>query len=121
MNYNLKGTNLSITPEIRDYLERKLAGLDKFIADKDAARADVELQYLPDEERMYRAEVMLSDPHMKASLRAQARGQTLHEAIDIATGEVSVELARAKKKHLHLLRRGSGKVKDILRGFRDRF
>ncbi len=121
MNYNLKGTNLSITPEIREYLEKKLASLDKVVDERDAARADVELEYMQGEEKTYRAEVMLGEPHMRLSLRAEARGVALHEAIDLAVGDILGELTRAKKKRRHMLRRGAGKVKDILRGFRDRF
>ena len=121
MNYNLKGTNLSITPEIREYLEKKLGALDKLLVEKDIVRADVELEFLRDEEKMYRAEVMLHDPHAKAPLRVEARAEALHGAIDLAEGELFAELSRAKKKRVHLLRRGAGQVKDILRGFRDRF
>ncbi len=51
MNYNLKGTNLQITPEIREYLEKKLGNLDKVLFEVETARADVELQYLRDEEK----------------------------------------------------------------------
>ncbi|HVV39119.1 MAG TPA: ribosome-associated translation inhibitor RaiA [Candidatus Paceibacterota bacterium] len=121
MNYNLKGTNLSITSEIREYLERKIGSLDKLLSDTDAARADIELEFLKDEEKMYRAEAMLHDPHTKVPMRAEARGTTLHEAIDMVAGELFSELSRAKKKRVHLLRRGAGHVKDIIRGFRDRF
>ena len=120
MNYNLKGTNLSVTPEIREYLEKKLASLDKLLADKDVVRADIELEFLPGEEKMHRAEIMLHDPHTKAPLRAEARAEMLHPAIDIAVAEIFAELTKAKKKRTHLLRRGAGQIKDIMRGFRDR-
>ncbi|HWB34076.1 MAG TPA: ribosome-associated translation inhibitor RaiA [Candidatus Paceibacterota bacterium] len=120
MNYNLKGTDVHITDEIRSYVEKKLGGLDKFLSDVSAARADVELQYSRDEEKTYRAEVTLHAPEFAESLRAEARGAALHEAIDLVEGELFRELTKRKKKRIHILRRGAGKIKDILRGFGDR-
>jgi putative sigma-54 modulation protein len=117
MNYNLKGTELSITPEIREYLEKRLSSLDKFLTNKEAARADVELEFLPGEERFYRAEVTLHDPGQK-SARAEARGGALHEAIDLVMGELSGELSRGKKKRLHIFRHSAVRVKEFLRGWR---
>ena len=121
MRYNLKGTNLAITPEMREYLEKRLASLDKFLSDQGAARADVEFEYAIGEEKKHRAEFMIHNPGQGAPLRAEARGNTLHEAIDVAVGDVFRELTRAKKKRVHVVRRGAAKVKDIIRGFRDRF
>jgi ribosomal subunit interface protein len=122
MHHNLKGTGIDISAEIRTYVEKRLAAIDKLLGEG-AARADVELQYLESEEKTYRAEFMLHyAPHGAAdtTLRATARGKTLSEAVDIATEELRLELSRAKKKHIHALRRGAGRVKEFLRGWRDR-
>lgn len=121
MNYNIKGTSIDITPELRGYVEKKIGALDKFVSNIDAARADVELHFASGEEKKYRAEIMLHDPVLPSPLRAEARGSAMHEAIDIAAGDLFQELTRNKKKRLHNLRRGAGKVKDFIRGFRDRF
>ncbi|HVZ75908.1 MAG TPA: ribosome-associated translation inhibitor RaiA [Candidatus Paceibacterota bacterium] len=118
MNYNIKGTGLEVSDEIRLYVERKLSGLDKLVRDADSARADVEVEYSVGQEKKYRAEVMLHSPKLAQPLRAEARGDALHEAIDLVEGELFHELARQKKKRMHLIRRGAGKIKDILRGFR---
>ena len=119
MNYNIKGTGVSITPEIREYLEKKLAALEKFVVQKDLARADVELQFLQGEARMYRAELMLHG--QEKILRAEARGTTLHEALDLSVGDMTREVTQLKKKRIHVVRRSAAKVKDMLRGLRDRF
>ncbi len=121
MNYNIKGTDISITPELRSYVEKRLSTLDKFLSDLASCRADVELQFLVGEAKTNRAEMTIHDPALGSPMRAQARGSAMHEAIDIAAGELFQELTRAKKKRIHLLRRGAGKVKDFVRGFRDRF
>jgi ribosomal subunit interface protein len=114
MQYNLKGTSLDLTAEVRGYIEKKLNRLDELVHD-DAARTDVELAYLESEEKTYRAELMLHDGFV---LRAVARGQTLHEAVDVAFGELYTELTRAKDKKRSLVRRGAVRAKEFIRGWR---
>jgi len=117
MHYNVKGTGVPITDELRGYIEKKLATLDKFVYNESGARVDVECEFMASQERQYRAELMLQD---KTQLRAEARGTTLHEAIDIAAGELVEGLTRAKKKRLHTLRHSAFKVKEYLRGWRSK-
>ncbi len=118
MNYNIKGTGLTLTDEIRSYLEKKLAHVEKFVQNPSASRADVELEYLSSEAKTYRAEVTVHEPSLKQPLRAVATGSTLYEAIDKVEGEISSELTRNKKKKLQNFRRSAVKVKDFLRGLR---
>lgn len=120
MNYNVKGTGIDITPEVRAYLDKRLAHLDKFSADLSTARADVELEFEVSQEKRYRAELMFREPGLPAPLRAEARGEALHEAIDLAAAELFREMTREKKKRLHIWRRGAARVKEYLRGWRDR-
>ncbi|MDB5224532.1 MAG: ribosomal subunit interface protein [Candidatus Adlerbacteria bacterium] len=115
MNYNVKGTHVTLTAEIHDYLDKKLAILDKLIQGNVAARVDVELEYLQDEAKMYRTELMLHDGSV---WRVEAQGSTLHEAIDIASAELFNELTRAKKKKMHVFRHSAVRVKEYLRGWR---
>jgi putative sigma-54 modulation protein len=118
MNYNVKGTEVVVTPEIRAYLEKKLSRLEKFFT-HDAARADVELGYMVGEAKTYRAEIMLYEPGL-SPLRAEAEGGALYEAIDKAAGDIFIELTRGKKKQQHIFRRGASRIKDYIRGFRSR-
>jgi ribosomal subunit interface protein len=116
MQYNLKGTGIDLTTEIKSYVDAKLGGLDTLLGHS-AARADVELEYLRNEEKTYRAEVML---HGDTVVRAEARGHTLHEAIDKAAGELFSELTRQKKKKVRTLRHSAARVKEYLRGWRSK-
>ena len=120
MNYNIKGTDITVTPEIREYLAKKLERFDKFMQAQDAARADVELSYLVGEAKVYRAEIMLYEPSLPTPLRAEAEGGVLYEAIDKAAGDIFTELTRGKKKQQHVFRRGAARIKDYIRGFRSR-
>lgn len=117
MNYNIKGTGIDISDELRDYAEKKLAHAGKFLEGDSTAHVDVELEFakLRDGDK-YRAEFTVS---AKGDVfRAEAWGSTMHAAIDVAAGELAKELSRGKKKRVHLMRRGAGRVKDFIRGFR---
>jgi len=120
MNHNLKGTGLQITDELRGYVEKRLTGADKFITGDSTAHADVELEFSQVRDGgKYRAEFNLSAGG--ALYRAEEWGSTMHEAIDISVAALINELRRTKKKHQHLVRRGASAIKDMVRGFRDRF
>lgn len=117
MNYNIKGTGLAITDELRSYVERQLAHADRFCVDDTTSHADIELQYLEEgRSGKYRAEFTLScggDVY-----RASAWGATMHEAIDVAGQELLTELRKNKDKKIHILRHTGVRVKEFLRGWR---
>lgn len=120
MNYNIKGTGIQVTPELRDYVEKRLAAhVDKFLSRDSTAHADVELKFeqVRDGGR-YGAEFTVSAGD--ALYRAQEWGSTMHEAIDLAVSRLTGELARNKKKRLHVLRHSAVKVKEYLRGWRNK-
>ncbi|MEK7068207.1 MAG: ribosome-associated translation inhibitor RaiA [Patescibacteria group bacterium] len=116
MNYAIKGTEVNISDEIRSYVEKRLSGLDKFASE--ASRCDVELGYeaLFDGPK-YRVELMYHKPGAPL-MRAEARGAALHEAIDLAAGELLEGLTSAKQKRRDILRRTGARVKEYLRGWR---
>ncbi|MEK7612553.1 MAG: ribosome-associated translation inhibitor RaiA [Patescibacteria group bacterium] len=130
LNYNIKGTEVQVSDELRAYVERALAHAEKFLAGDSSAHVDVELEYSPlhdpsfaeaskDKGGKYRAEFTVSASG--AIYRAEAWGSTLHEAIDLTIAELGQELRRTKDKRRHFLRRGALKVKEFVRGFRNRF
>ncbi len=116
LNYNIKGTGLSVSDEIRAYVEKRLAHVDKFVGSDPSAHLDVEIQFQTSEEGgRYRVEYTL-----KASgevYRAEARGDSATEVIDIGEAELTRELGRAKERKEHNERRGASKFKDFIRGF----
>ena len=117
MNYNIKGTGLGITDELRSYVERQLAHADKLVGDDTTAHTDVELEFSQMRDGgKYRAEYTLSCGG--SVYRASEWGTTLHEAIDLAGAALVSELRQNKKKRLHVLRRTGTAVKEYLRGWR---
>ena len=117
MKINEKGTNLSITPEIRDYLYKKLEHLKKFIQGAEAnALAEVELGKISNHHKsgdIFRAEINL---HLAGeNWRAVSEQSDLLAAIDIAKDEMVRELQSGKDKRVSLLRRGGARVKGLLK------
>ncbi len=117
VNYAIKGTDLTITSEIRSYVEKRLGSMDKFAPA--TSRVDVEVAHeaLYDGPK-YRAECMYHEPGEEL-IRTETRGTTLHEAIDTATGELARAVGARKKKNLRVVRRAAVKVKEYLRGWRN--
>jgi len=120
MLYNIKGTSLQLTDANRSYVEKRLVSLDKYFGKKSGVRIDVELEFLKDEEKQYRAEGTLHDHGLEGDFRVEATGETLHEAIDIMINTLNLELSRAKKRIIHDKRKGAQRFKDFIRGFIDR-
>src|SRR3954469_9818374 len=109
MLHNIKGTDLTLTPKIKKYIERRTTALDKFFGRKSGARVDIEIQFLKNEDKMYRAEGTVHDHGFDGDFRAEAAGATTNEAIDIMVGELVDEFARAKKRIIHDKRRGAAR------------
>ena len=119
MHYNIKGTGLEVSAELREYAEKRLTATDKFLRDDPTAHAAVELERQPLRDgKHYRAEFTLSA--RGATYRAEEWGDTMHEAIDLAMGELLGELRQTKKKKLRLFRHAGSRVKEYLRGWRNK-
>ncbi len=117
MNYNIKGTGLEITPELREYAETRLEHAQKFLAGDSTAHAEVELEYSAARDGgKYRAEFMVSASG--ELYRSEEWGGGMHEAIDLALNALARELRRSKKKRLHNFRHTAVRVKEYLRGWR---
>lgn len=117
MNYNIKGTGIEVTDELRNYVEKQLSHADKFLSGDPTAHVDVELHHLPEgRSGKYRAEFTVSAGGRV--YRVERWGGAMHEAIDVAGAELTTELSRDKKKRQSVLRRTSLKVKEYLRGWR---
>ncbi len=119
LNYNIKGTGVEVSDELRNYVEKRLAGAEKFLKGDTTAHTNVELEHRVHREGdPNRAEFTLSVGG--EVYRAESWGETLHAAIDVAVGELVRELGRDKKKRIHIVRRGAHRMKEFLRGWRSK-
>ena len=118
MTTNVKATGLTLTEEIRSYLDKCLGKVEKYTSADSAAMVQVELGRSMSHSggEVFRGELTVSGSGL--SLRAEAEGPSLHAAIDILEDRVVSELRRLKGKRQHIFRRQAKRVKDFIRGWR---
>ena len=122
MKLNLKGTNITLTPEITDYLDKRLQSVRKFLPEEGKAfMADVELGRTTNHHQtgeIFRAEINIYMGNK--SFRAVAEREDLYAAIDHMKDEITRELGSHKEKRLSLVRRSGQKIKNMIRGLYSR-
>ena len=119
MRTNIKTTNITLTPEISDYLSKRLAGFEKVIThDSEVALVDVEIGRTTKHQSgdIYRAEINIHIRHK--SFRAVKETDDLYTSIDAAKDQMMEELRTNKEKRISLLRRGGTRVKALIKGLR---
>lgn len=116
MNYTIKATKITLTQEINNYIEKKMAMIQKLTAHfGSAVKIYVEIEYTTRHHRkgdVFYVEVRVNAPHK--NMRAEAVGQTVFEAMDRAKDEVAFELERHKEKEVDLKKRGARTMKQMM-------
>lgn len=117
LKHHIKATNFELTPAISDYLSKKLSALDKFTNDVEAiARIEVgRTTHHHNKGDIFRAEINLDLGDKSKMFRAVCETSDIYSAIDQMKDDILAEVTKAKRKNLHLLKRGHQKIKDIMR------
>jgi ribosomal subunit interface protein len=118
MKINKKGTNVVWTPEIEEYLEKRLTGLSKLLdANNPTLQLDIELARTTKHHQsgdIFMAEINL---HIDGQIfRAVSEREDLFAAIDDMKDEIQRELRSYKGKKLSLVKKGRQKIKNLLKG-----
>lgn len=117
MRINTKGTGMSLTPEISEYVEKRIGAVLKFdVAADPSSLCEVEIGVRSRHHQsgdIYYAEANLRVPGHE--LRATAEGATVNEAIDAVKDELQKELRRLKGKDIDFVRRQGARVKEFMR------
>lgn len=113
---NTKAKHIELTPQLENYLEKRLATLERHLRKSDAVTCDVELEKTTEHHQageIYRAEMNLLLGGQL--LRAEATAETIEAAIDEAKDELKRELTKLTEKTDSMFRRGARKAKDFFR------
>jgi len=98
--------NMRLTDNIRDYVEKKAAKLERFLQEIDEIR--VELSYIKSARSALDRQVAQITVHGKGFiLRSEERADDIHAAFDAALEKVQRQIDRYKGKHYH--GRGDGR------------
>lgn len=118
MNINIKTTNFTLTPDLKEYFDKKIEALDKVIDLNDSsATCQVELGRTTNHHKsgdIYRAEINIRKDGKH--FRAVSEQATLMEAMDEVKDEILRELKSYKSKRTTLVRRGGAAIKMMIKG-----
>lgn len=120
MKHNIKTTEIFLTPAIKDYLEKRISHLDKFISpeNKDEIMCYAEIGKSTNHHR--KGDFFIAELNIfigKKSFRAQVQEDDLYAAIDNVTEEMAEELKSFKDKKTSLLKRSGARLKSFIKGF----
>lgn len=122
MKLQTKLTNIEMTSEIEEYLGRRVASLEKFVEGKDGVLCEVELGHRVAHKHATDAHYAEFNLSVQGKLfRATGEHEWLHTAIDEAGDDLERQLKKSRKKERTLFRKGSARIKNLLKGFRRQF
>jgi putative sigma-54 modulation protein len=117
MNIKIRATNFDITPAIDEYVTRKVSSLEKFLPEVDNILCEVEIGRTTMHHKsgdIFKAEINIVEPGNK-QIFAVAEEVDLYTAIDVVRDEAEREIVSQKNKQNTLFRRGSMKIKNLLK------
>lgn len=103
MRFFFKG--VEVDDKTRDYVEKRLSTLDKFI--ENILKSEVEIDL--DKKGKFRVEVMVHTP--RNMFRADNTTESIEGSIDLVVDELQNQITHAKEKIRTLRRRGAMSIK----------
>lgn len=118
MRHNIKTTDFIITPAIKDYVEKSINHLDKFIDPncKELPMCYIEIGKTTNHHKngeLFKAEFTIKIG--KKTLRVEVQEEDLYAALDKTTEEMAEELKAFKDKKISLIRRIGAKLKPMIK------
>lgn len=100
----LHGTGIELTDAIRDYVEKKVAALEKFMPRATKVEVDIGMRtHHHNKGKIFYAEMSVHQP--TGNLRVERDAEDLYKAIDKVKDHIKVELAELKDKKIEMRRR----------------
>ncbi len=101
MKITLKATKIDLKPEIKDYVQKKMDMMEKYLGETKVINCDFEIEIESGsglEGKNYRAEVNLTVPGKL--LRVEKRAETLFKAIDKVKDHLESMIKKHKEKKI---------------------
>lgn len=112
MKLNIRGKNLSVTPAIKEYIEKKLSKLDKYFQDGDNTTSNVVIKT-----RGNKDVIEVTILKGKATIRAEVMDDDLYTAIDLITEKLEKQIRRNKERYNSLKQKQAKEYNNIFRDF----
>jgi ribosomal subunit interface protein len=118
---NIKATNMELTSAISDYVNRRLAAINKFVKDGEEMVSYVEVGKTTNHHKqgdVFKAEFNIEILGKK--FYTVSEKDDLYVAIDDAKEEIIRQITKNKDRKQTLFKRGATSVKKMLKGISDR-
>ena len=118
MNINIKATNIELTAEIKEYINKKITKLEKFFPSvaPDAISVNFEIAQKGGQQsgEIYHSDCVVDVPGNE-KFYAQADSYEVNAVIDEVESALEREIKRKSKKRQTMLHRGGRRLKNMLR------
>lgn len=94
MKYNVRGENIEVTPAIREYVEKKIAKLERYFTESPDANVNVNLRFNHDKT----SKVEVTIPLQQLVLRAEETNVDMYAGIDLITDKLERQIRKHKTK-----------------------
>jgi putative sigma-54 modulation protein len=111
MDVWIHGRNLDVTPRLEDYVEKKLARLDRYLGTIDEVRVDLAVENTRSNEDRQMAQFTVHS--RRAILRAEERSDDIYASIDACIDKLHRQIERYKGKRLQRMRSAEADVGEL--------
>jgi putative sigma-54 modulation protein len=94
MNYNVRGENIEVTPAIREYVEKKVAKMERYFTETPEANVNVNLRF--NQDKTSKVEVTIPLPQLV--LRAEETNSDMYAAVDLIVDKLERQVRKHKTK-----------------------
>lgn len=98
MKIQFYAKNLELTSQIKDYINEKIGGLDKYEAEVTECRVDLSKDTRHQKGKIYRFEVNLKLSYDKKLIRAVVEAENIMSAIDLAKDKLQRQITKIKDR-----------------------
>ena len=111
----IKATNIELSQDLRDYIEKRLAVLEKHLGDNELINVEVGQGTKHKHGDVFRAEIRFM--YQGKQLYATTEKSDIFTAVDLAQEQILRETTSLKTRLHKKFRDGAKKVKDMVKGF----
>ena len=112
MKLNIRGKNLSVTPAIKEYIEKKLNKLDKYFKDGDNTTSNVIIKTRANKDVI--EVTILKDSTV---IRAEVMDDDLYTAIDLVVEKLERQIRKNKEKYKTIRTKKNHDLESIFEDF----